>query len=287
VSEPPTNDLEFRKRRLNAQDPFRELLNQHRRRLSVYLRALLPAKAQAETAFQETVSRLHQQIRQAPKTKFAQWSENIARQVALERRRHQNPLPFSDDLFRQLADTIGPLLDRLEHYHGQFAEILERLPPPEREFLRRRHELELTAEQIGLTEERPASVVSRDLTLLHATIVSSLNEEVPLGPPLPGGAMDLGRLSDQLLDGTINGDGRLILETLLLADAPSQAHYLRHVALECELNWRYRGEPGLPMATLNRHLSTREKWVTIAFATTFLVVLAFVTFVVGNRLNAW
>lgn len=272
---------------MNAQDPFSERLEQHRRRLSVYLRVLLATEPEAEAAFQETISRLHQRNRQAPKTKFAEWSENIARQVALDRRVQQSPLPFSDDLFRQLADTIGPLLDRLERYHKQLSEILERLPPPERELLRRKHELGLRAEQIGLTEERPASVVSRDLTLLNATIVSSLNEEVPLGPPLPGGAMDLGRLSDQLIDGTINEDGRLVLETLLLADSSAQAHYLRHVALGCELNWRYRGEPNVPAMAPSRRLSSREKLVTIAFAMTCLIVLAFVTFVVGSRLNAW
>jgi len=272
---------------LNDRDHFRERLKPIRRGLSVFLRALLPRASEAEAALQETLQCFDQRVRRTPATKFAQWCQDIARQVALDRRKHSNALPFSDELFRQLADFMGPHLDHIEKYHERLPAILDRLPPPERELLRRKHELGLSPEQIALTEERSASLVSRDLTLLHAAIISTLNEEAPFGPPLPGGAMDLGRLSDQLLEGTINEDGRLVLETLLLADPAAQAHYLRHVALACELNWWYRGEPDLPMATIPRELSTREKLVTVAFAMTCLVVLAFVTFVVGSRLNAW
>ena len=113
------------------------------------------------------------------------------------------------------------------------------MPPPERDLLRRKYELGMTTEQIALAENRPARPVSRDLVGLHATLVSAFAKRVPdSGPEPPGGAADLGRLTDQLLDGTITDDGRLVLETLLLADAAAQAHYHRHVALAAELTLR-------------------------------------------------
>ncbi|MSR53957.1 MAG: sigma-70 family RNA polymerase sigma factor [Gemmataceae bacterium] len=272
---------------LDDQDPFRERLEPLRWGLSVYLRALLPKAEEADAAFQETASRLDQSQGYAPKTKFAAWCNDIASRASRDLRGSSHPKPFGDALFGQLIDSLGPIIERLDRYPVRLSALLGRLPPPEQELLRRKYAIGLTAEQIALAEERPASMVSRDLTLLNATIVSSLDEEVRLGPPLPGGAMDLGRLSDQLLDGTINEDGRLVLETLLLADSTAQAHYLRHVALACGLHWKYRGEPDLPAPSPKRGLSQREKLVTLGFAVTCLAVLAFVAFVVGSRLNAW
>ena len=91
--------------------------------------------------------------------------------------------------------------------------------PPEKELLRRKYELGMTLEQIALAENRPANAVAREITSLHTSLVSALRQSLNDSDlPPPGGAADLGRLTDQLLDGTITDAGRLILETLLLAD---------------------------------------------------------------------
>jgi hypothetical protein len=209
---------------------------------------------------------------------FATWSDGIARQVAADRRKMVTPLPFSDDLFRQLADSAGPILDQSEERPAALARVLNRLPSPERELLRRRYALGLTAEQMATAESRPAAAVARELTALHGILVSALREELPdTGPEPPGGAADLGRLSDQLLDGTITEDGRLVLETLLLADAPAQVHYHRHAALVAELTWKFAGPPDLPdpPRTEPRPVTAREWAVTVAFIVAVLAVIAF------------
>lgn len=256
-----------------------DLLRRHHRRLYVYLRALLPG-ASIDGPFAEIATRIARQAKQAPPDHLTDWADGITRQVAAERRRAITPLPFSDDLFRQLADSAGPILDLSEKRPAALAEVLHQLPPPERDLLRRKYELGLNAHQIAYADGRPVAVVARDLTALRETLVSAVREALPdAGPEPPGGAADIGRLSDQLIDGTITDDGRLVLETLLLADAAAQVHYHRHAALAADLTWDYGRAPGLPEATPepSRHrLSARERIVTAVFVVAILAVVAFV-----------
>jgi DNA-directed RNA polymerase specialized sigma24 family protein len=255
----------------------------------VLLRALLPAAADAEAAWRETLVRIGKQAHEAPKGDFGNWSDEIAREVAAEQRRRGSPLPFSDDLFRQLADSAVPSTEVAEHRPKALAEIIGRLPPPEKDLLRRKYALQMSTDQIAVTEGGPPAAVARDLMLLNGTLVSALQEARPDGgPPSPGGASDLGRMTDQLLDGTITADSRLVLETLLLADAAAQAHYHRHVALAVELAWKYRGEPELPDVPAGpRRLTPREWAVTIAFVCACLAAVAFIALLFSGQLKTW
>jgi DNA-directed RNA polymerase specialized sigma24 family protein len=255
----------------------RELLKRHHRRLAVYLRALLPG-TDPEASLWEAAERLLGQAGRVPADRTEEWADDIARRVAAERRKTTAPLPFSDDLFRQLADSADPILDQSEARPAALAQVVRQLPPPERDLLRRRYELGLTAEQIALAEGRPPAAIARELTALHGSLVSAMREALPdAGPEPPGGAADLGRLTDLLLDGTITDDGRVVLETLLLADAAAQAHYHRHAALATDLRWHYAGAPALPEppAEVCRRVTAREWAVTVSFFVAVLAVIAF------------
>src|SRR5262249_174920 len=175
----------------------------------------------------------------------------------------------------------GPTLDLADLRPAEASGVLHQLPAPDRDLLLRRYELGMTAEQIALSENRPVAAVNRDLAGLHASLVAALRERLPdAGPEPPGGANDLGRLTGQLLDGTITDDGRLVLETLLLADPAAQAHYHRHVALCAELRMGLRGLPPLPEppAPAAPQVSRREKFVTWAFVAACAVVFLFLIF---------
>jgi DNA-directed RNA polymerase specialized sigma24 family protein len=256
---------------------LRDLVERHQRRMYLFLRALLPAAADA--ALIEATVQLWTRGRDVRPHKFTELVDRIAAEVAAG----QRP-PFSADLVRQLADSAGPLLDQCEKRQAAVSRLLDQLPPPERDLLRRTYELGMTVEQIGVAERRPAGAVQRDLVGLHVNLVSRLLESIPDGGPAPpGGAADLGRMTNQLLNGTITDDGRLVLETLLLADAPAQAHYHRHVALVAELTMRFRGLPPIPEPppAATPRLTRREQIVTGAFiaacVTVFLVLILLFT----------
>jgi hypothetical protein len=255
----------------------------------ILLRALLPTAPDVEVIWAETLLRISKQAGALPNDDFGHRADETAREVAAEQRKADHAIPFSDDLFRQLADSAVPSVDVAERRPKVLAEIIDRLPPPEKDLLRRKYALQMMTDQIAVTEGRPAAAVARDLVLLHGTLVSALQEALPDGgPPSPGGASDLGRMTDQLLGGTITDDSRLVLETLLLADAAAQAHYHRHVALAIELGWKYRGEPELPDVPASpRGLSTREWAVTIAFVCACLIAVAFITLLFTGQLKTW
>lgn len=258
---------------------FRDLVSRHQRRLYLFLRALLPAAAEAEAALRETNLQLWQRGRDVRADKFADFAEGIARKVAADR--SKAPSHFSEELFRQLADSAGPSLELADKRPAVISGLFEQLPLPDRDLLRRRYELGMTAEQIALSENRPVAAVNRDLAGLHASLVAAIRERLPdSGPEPPGGALDLGRLTGQLLNGTISDDGRLVLETLLLADAAAQAHYHRHVALIAELTMRFCGLPPLtePPAPPTPRVSRREQVVTWAFVAACTIVFLFLIF---------
>jgi DNA-directed RNA polymerase specialized sigma24 family protein len=255
----------------------RELVRRCQRRLYTYLTALLPGD-DANAAVVATIERIGFERDRAPTDGFAEWGDEVARQVAAERRKTTNPLPFSDDLFRQLADSAASILANCDFRPRALEEVLHQLPPPERELIHRRYELGLTPEQIAVADARPTATVQRDLAGLHESLVSALRSTAPdSGPEPPGGAADIGRMSDHLLDGTVTDDGRLVLETLLLADAAAQTHYHRHAALFADLRWKFAGPPAIPELPVARPggLSAREWTVTAIFILAVLAVIAF------------
>lgn len=256
------------------------------RRTAVLVRALVPRAADAESALNEIAARV-----QASRACDEFTLIKLARDVAADHRCKSAHNSFSDDLARQLADSAPKSLDVAGQRSHHLASIMNQLPASERDLLRRRYALALTTEQIAFADGRPATAVSRDLTILHGTLVNALQESLPDGnPPAPGGASDLGRLSNQLLDGTITDDGRLVLETLLLGDTAAQAHYHRHVALVAELEWLFRGAPKpieQTQTTAPRKLTAREIIVTGAFLTTCVLAVAFVVLLLTGQLRKW
>jgi len=258
-----------------------ELANRHLRRQSVYLQALLPGNDPYQ-AIRETRGRILDLAAEAPDDRFADWADGIARQVAAGRRTELSPPPFSDDLFRQLAESAWPVLELSDKRPALLDQILRQLPPPERELLRWRYEVGQAPAVFAASQGRSAAALARDLAALHGSLVTALREALPdAGPEPPGGAADIGRLSDQLIDGSIGEDSRLVLETLLLGDTAAQVHYHRHAALAVDLRWKYRGAVTFPggMTEIPRpRLSTRERIVTVGFVVAVLVVAAFVVF---------
>jgi DNA-directed RNA polymerase specialized sigma24 family protein len=270
-------------------DAIRELVSRHHRRLYVLLRALQPRANDADTALEETIRRIEARGQAIPADRFTDWADRLAIEIAGESRTSSPKTSFSDDLLRQLADSAGPYLARSVKRPAALAEILAQLPPPERDLLRRKYELGMTTDQIALAENRPFASVSRDLVSLHASMVAALRDNLPdTGPEPPGGAGDLGRLTGQLLDGTISDDGRLVLETLLLADAAAQAHYHRHAVLVAELTWHYGGPralPPLPRQPAQPAVTKREWIVTYAFLAACVAALTLVLVVVIRQFS--
>lgn len=268
---------------------IRDLVTRHHRRLYVFVRTLEPRANEADIVLEESIRRIERREDVITDDRFTAIAERIAFETVAELRKDGTLLPFTGDLLRQLGDSANPFSAQADKRPAGLVEILAQLPAPDRDLLRRKYELGMTTDQIALSENRPVASVARDLVALHASIVAALRDNLPdSGPEPPGGAGDLGRLAGQLLDGTINDDGRLVLETLLLADAAAQAHYHRHAALIAELTWHYGGPralPPLPQRPAPPTVTPREWIVTYAFVAACLAALTLVIVVLIRQFS--
>jgi RNA polymerase sigma factor (sigma-70 family) len=269
---------------------LRDFIERHYRRLCHYARALMPDAAEADATVAEAILRIGRQSRETRADDLPAWAQYVARQVVTERRKALSPLPFSDDLLRQLAESAEPVLTVAERRSAVLGELLNQLPPPDRDLLRRKYEFKLSPVQMGQSEGRPATAVARDVAGLHASLISALRQSVrDDGPAAPADAVNLARLFGQLLDGTMSADGRVVVETLLLADPMAQAYYHRHVALVVDLEWTIRGVPPLPALTeptvARKRITTREWAVTAAFLAACAGALALGAWAVASYLR--
>src|SRR5262245_39656395 len=250
----------------------------------------MPDAAEADAAVAEAMGRIDRQSGETRADNLPGWVQDVARQVVTERRKALSPLPFSDDLFRQLAESAEPVLAVAERRSAVLGELLKQLPPPDRDLLRRKYELGHSALQIGQSAGRPATAVARELAGLHVSLISALRDAVrDAGPAPPADTADLARLFGQLLDGTISEDGRVVVQTLLLADSIAQAYYHRQVALAVDLEWTFRGVPPLPAlpepTVARKRVTTREWAVTAAFLAACAGALALGAWAVANYLR--
>ena len=256
----------------------RELLAPHHRRLYLAVRTLVPIPAEAETVLRQVYFKLAPWAAE-PETAFLARADRVVAETATEHRRQAKSFPSSDDLFRQLVehpDRTAVPTDRAT----RIGEILKCLPSPDRDLLRRRYELGMSLEQIGLAEGRSQSAVARDLAALHASVTRELyNDPTKVSPH----ADEIGRLTGRLADGALGDDGRLVLETLLLAEPPAQTDYFRSLATLSELRWRLT-RPAFPDVSLPRtRLTVRERAVTAAFVLSVIGALALIAWAVRTQ----
>jgi RNA polymerase sigma factor (sigma-70 family) len=256
----------------------RELLIPHHRRLYLAVRSLVPVPAEAAAVLREALVRLAPWAAE-PEAAFRARADRIILEAASEHRRNAKGFPSSDDLFRQLVEHPDRTADATDRA-TRFAEILKCLPSPDRDLLRRRYELGMSLEQIGLAEGRSQSAVARDLAALHASITRELFRDPTKTSPH---ADEIGRLTGRLADGTLGADGRLVLETLLLAEPLAQTDYFRILATLSELSWRLT-KPSFPDVSLPRtRLTVRERVVTTAFVLSVIGALALIAWAVRSQ----
>lgn len=256
----------------------REFLTRHHRRLYLAVRSLVPMPAAAAAVLRGAVVRLAPWAGEAD-TAFQGRTDRVIRELAADHRRKTNGFPASDDLHRQLVEHPDRAADPPDR-PARMADILKCLPSPDRDLLRRRYELGMTVEQIGLAEVRPPTAVARDLSALHESVARELFRDAAAASPHAG---EIVRLTGRLADGTLGGDGRLVLETLLLGDPPAQSVFFRATTTLAELAWRLSPPPFPDVALPRTRLTVRERVVTTAFVVCVVGALALIAWAVWKQ----
>src|SRR5262245_10905623 len=131
----------------------------------------MPDAAEADAAVAEAMGRIDRQSGETRADNLPGWVQDVARQVVAERRNASCSLPFSSDLFRQLAESAEPVLAVAERRSAVLGELLKQLPPPDRDLLRRKYELGHSALQIGQSAGRHATDVARAMAGLGVRFI--------------------------------------------------------------------------------------------------------------------
>ena len=266
----------------------RDLLERHHRRLRVLLRALLAESADAAAAWNETVARIGRVPSPADADRFGPWADGIAREVAGEWRRRKGHLPFTDDLCRQLAESAIASPRVAQERPRRSRRFLNGCPSPKGPVSPPlRHAAVDRANRRG---RRSAAVGdgARSGHLARDTHLGAHRTHRPTpGQHRLAARADLTRLVLQLLNGAISADSRLVLETLLLADAPAQgalSSLCRAGSRTGMARWRAPVISESPAPTAGK-LTIREWLVTITFVAACVVVVLFVILLFTGQLR--
>ncbi|HVK10385.1 MAG TPA: hypothetical protein VM597_16580, partial [Gemmataceae bacterium] len=136
----------------------RDLLSPHHRRFHLAVRALVPVAAEADAVLRDVLVRLAPWAAES-EADFLTRADRVVVEAAAGHRRTAKGFPSSDDLFRQLVEHPDRTADAPDRA-TRMAEVLKCLPSPDRDLLRRRYELAMSLEQIGLAEGRSQSAAA-------------------------------------------------------------------------------------------------------------------------------
>ena len=165
-------------------DEFVRLLAQNQRRLYVYVHTLVPHHADAEEVLQNTNLVLWREFGTFESgTNFAAWACRVAlnQVLAWRKKQQRDRLRFSDELLALVAEAAREADEALEERGRLLAGCLGKLPPEQRELVRRRYaeneSIDAMAAAVRRTVEATYRALSRVRHALHECVTRSLERE--------------------------------------------------------------------------------------------------------------
>lgn len=169
------------KRRAEA---FARLLCDHRRRITLYVMALVPDWHDAEEIVQETTIYLWEQFDDfRPGTNFAAWACKVAnfRVLDARKRRGREKVRFSSEFLEAIAGRLAADPERWGERERRLAECVEKLSANHRQVLMLRyadgHSIEDVAARVGRTVSASYTLLSRIRQGLFECVTRALARE--------------------------------------------------------------------------------------------------------------
>jgi RNA polymerase sigma-70 factor (ECF subfamily) len=160
-----------------------QLITRYQRRLFVYIRSLLPLRAEADEVLQEVNLYLWRHADEfRPGTDFAAWAYKVAYFHVLSfRKKHaRERLRFSDALLEQLADRATATAEQSDARQEALEGCLRKLPQGDRELLRLRYEAGESTQSIAQSVGRSLQAVYRALNRIHLSLLDCVRQSIRL-----------------------------------------------------------------------------------------------------------
>ena len=157
---------------------FLLLFNDHAWQLRGFVRALVPAHADADDVFQELSRTLWTEFEHFQTgTDFLAWARCVAKFKILQHRRAKGRLPtnLSDNVFDLLSQEMMDGRDQRHVYMQYLTECLNSLPQCDREMIEVRYRSGQPPKQVADTVNRSVDSVYRSLRRIHKVLLMCIH----------------------------------------------------------------------------------------------------------------
>ena len=163
-------------------EEFVFLLARHERMLGGYVAAMVPHAPDADDILQEAKVAMWRSFDQyAAGTNFAAWARKVAfhRVLAFRKRKHRDPLDFSDEFMQAVAEEAERSAAQLEQRQRVLQHCMAKLPPDHRTLVLLRYDEQLALDDIAARMNRTVGALYRLLSrvrqVLHACVSKHLS----------------------------------------------------------------------------------------------------------------
>lgn len=151
-------------------EEFVFLLARHERMLGGYVMSMVPHGSDADDILQETKVILWRNFHQfASGTNFGAWARKVAfhQVLAFRKRRHRDPVEFSEEFVRAVSDEVERNAVHLEQRQRLLQHCIARLPGEHRQVVLLRYDEQLSLEEIAARTSRTVGALYRLLSRIR------------------------------------------------------------------------------------------------------------------------
>jgi RNA polymerase sigma-70 factor (ECF subfamily) len=160
---------------------FVTLFLRHQRRVYAYLITVLGHAADAEDVLQQTGLILWEKFDQFdPETDFAAWAIRTAYFTAKNhmRKQRRSRVCFSEPMFEAAAQRAAAAGGEADDVQEALGECLKKLPPRDRELIRRRYELDASVKALADQMQRSTHAIYRALRRVHGLLFDCVSSRM-------------------------------------------------------------------------------------------------------------
>lgn len=164
-------------------EQFLRLFLRHQVQIDAYVRSLVPHRADAEELLQDVAAVLWRKFDDFTiGTRFDHWACQVARNHVLYyfRRKRRESLVFSEHLLDAIADEAVRQNDIWAERREAMEGCLQKLPPPDRDLIRRRYQPGATNRSVARKTGRSESAISRALNRIYAALLECIRRRLEI-----------------------------------------------------------------------------------------------------------
>ncbi|NLK42153.1 MAG: sigma-70 family RNA polymerase sigma factor [Planctomycetes bacterium] len=161
-------------------DLFVRLLARYQGQIYAYILSIVGNYNDSDDIFQETSSKLWEMFGQyEPGTDFLKWALSVAYYRVLDYRknakRHQKVL-YSDDFFKQLADSAPQHLSKTREYLERLAHCIDKLRPQDATLIKMRYNDAIPVSDIAARINRTMRCVYFNLARIQRLLLKCIED---------------------------------------------------------------------------------------------------------------